>query len=186
MMLNSITRRVSVVAAFALIPAALVAKPNSDALALEREGVDLIREVEEIARDVRSHASRLDQFSRSPLISKPTHAYHLSQIRTLINENLRPVMMRLGEIQPQLPEWKQQAIDQMIAAARLLAEDATDAIIAKREAKTLPTSMNADYKDLVSRVHAHAEKLVKTSDAAGNYAAARLKAHSAGVPVAVN
>ena len=43
--------------------------------------------------------------------------------------------------------------------------------------------MNAEYKGLVTRIYEHAEALVKTSDAAGTYAAARLKAHEAGVKV---
>jgi len=43
--------------------------------------------------------------------------------------------------------------------------------------------MNAEFRSFVTRVYQHAESLVKTSDAAGSYAAARFKAHSAGVKV---
>jgi len=43
--------------------------------------------------------------------------------------------------------------------------------------------MNTEFRSLVTRIYQHAETLVKTSDAAGSYAAARLKAHTAGLKV---
>ncbi len=71
----------------------------------------------------------------------------------------------------------------MIASAKALAADVTDAFLAKKEAGVVPPAMNPEYKSLVVRIYEHADALVKTSDAAGNYAAARLKAHEAGVKV---
>ena len=41
--------------------------------------------------------------------------------------------------------------------------------------------MNAEYKGLAARIYERAESLVKTSDAAGTYAFASLKAAEAGV-----
>ena len=92
-------------------------------------------------------------------------------------------MTRLNEIQPQLPEWKQQSIEKMLESAKALAADTNTAILTKNDAGTKPLAMNADYKELLTRIYGHAEDLVKTSDAAGTYAAARLKAAEAGVKV---
>lgn len=184
MILNAITRRVSMLAIAGLLPAMLVAAEPEKSIELEKEGVDLVRQVEEIARDVRSHAGRLNQFIRQPQISKATHVYHLDQIRNRVNENLKPAMERLTELRPELPDWKQKNIEMLFETAKSLADDATDAILAKREGRTTPPAMNAEYKALIERVYLHSDNLVKASDAAGAYAAARLKAHSAGIAVA--
>ena len=185
MITATITRRVSMLAAFALIPSAFAASTTvtAEQLEMEKEGVQLIRQVEEVARDVRYNAGRLNSFTSSMQISKWTHVHHLDQIKSLVNDGLRPALTRLEEIQPQLPDWKQAAIERMMASAKALAADANDAILTKNEAGTTPPAMNAEYKGLVTRIYAHAEALVKTSDAAGTYAAARLKAHEAGVKV---
>jgi len=184
-MTATITRRVSMLAAFALIPSAFAASATvtADQLEIEKEGVQLIRQVEEVARDVRYNAGRLNSFTSSMKISKWTHVHHLDQIKSLVNDGLKPALTRLEEIQPELPDWKQQAIDKMIESAKALAADVNDAIFTKSEAGTTTPAMNAEYKGLVTRVYEHSEMLVKTSDAAGNYAAARLKAHEAGVKV---
>lgn len=71
----------------------------------------------------------------------------------------------------------------MLDAAKTLAADTNSAILTKNDAGTVPPAMNAEYKDLVTRIYEHAETLVKTSDAAGTYASARLKAAEAGVKV---
>ncbi len=178
---ETITRRASMLAALALIPSAFAVSKSAEQIETEKEGIQLIRQVEEVARDVRYNAGRLNSFTRSMQISKWTHVHHLEQIKSLVNEGLRPALARLEEIQPQLPDWKQQAIDKMIDSAKALAADANDAILAKKEAGTVPPAMNAEYKDLVTRIYDHAESLVKTSDAAGTYAAASLKAHEAGL-----
>lgn len=183
MILESITRRVSMLAVIALVPSAFAASATMEQLAMEKEGVQLIRQVEEVARDVRYNAGRLTSFTSNLQINKWTHVHHLDQIKSLVNEGLRPAMARLTEIQPQLPDWKQQSIDKMLEAAKTLAADTNDAILTKNDAGAVPPAMNAEYKKLVSRIDEHAEALVKTSDAAGTYAAARLKAAEAGVQV---
>ncbi len=43
--------------------------------------------------------------------------------------------------------------------------------------------MNEEYKELITRINTHAEALVKTSDAAGDYAAAHRQAVEAGLKV---
>lgn len=182
MITATISRRVSMLAAFALIPSAF-AGITPEQLEMQKEGVQLIRQVEEVARDVHYNADRLNSLTRSMQISKWTHVHHLDQVKSLVNEGLRPALARLEEIQPQLPEWKQQAIDKMLGAAQALAADTNDAILAKNEAGTTPPAMNPEYKGLLTRLYAHSEALVTTSDAAGTYAEARLKAHEAGVKV---
>ena len=177
------TRRVSMLAAFALVPSAFAAGVTVEQVEMEKEGVQLIRQVEEVARDIRYNAGGLNSFTTDMRISKWTHVHHLEQIKSLVNEGLKPAVTRLTEIQPQLPDWKQQSIDRMFESAKALAADMNDALLAKNEAGTVPPAMNAEYKGLVTKIYGHAEALVKTSDAAGTYAAARLKAHEAGVKV---
>ncbi|MFB3776303.1 MAG: hypothetical protein ACE141_01795 [Bryobacteraceae bacterium] len=180
---GTFTRNMIMLAIVGLLPAASVAGQTMHQVEMEREGVQLIRQLEEAARDVRYHAGRLNTFNSSTLISRWTHVHHLDRIKALVNEGLRPALTRLSEIQPQLPEWKQESIDKMLAAASTLAADVSSAYLAKSDAGTVPPFMNAEYKSLVSTIYAHAEELVKTSDAAGNYAAARLKADEAGLKI---
>ena len=183
MTLGTITRRVSMLAAFALIPSAFAAGVTKEQLEMEKEGIELIGQVEEVARDVRYNAGQLNSFTKTMLISKWTHYHHLEQIKSLVNDGLRPALARLEEIQPMLPDWKQQVIDKMIESAKALAADTNNAILTKNEAGTVPPPMNEEYKGLLTTIYGHAEALVKTSDAAGTYAAARLKAQESGVKV---
>jgi hypothetical protein len=177
----SITRRLSLLAVVGLLPAGLVADNNS--AQMQKEGIQLIRQVEEVARDVRYNAQRLNSFAKDIQLSKWTHYHHLEQIKGLVNDGLRPALTRLVQIQPQLPDWKQESIDRMFEAARTLAADTNSAILTKNDAGVVPPALNTEYHDLIARINEHAEILVKTSDAAGTYAAARLKADEAGVKV---
>jgi hypothetical protein len=181
-MIRAISRSLFVLAGLTLMPSAFAAGVTAEQLSMEKEGVQLIRQVEEVARDIRYHAGRLNSFIASMQITKWTHLHHLDQIKSLVNEGLRPALSKLEEIQPQLPDWKQQNVVGMIESARTLAADTSETILTKNEA-TMPPVFNAEYKGLVTKIYAHAEALVKTSDAAGSYAAARLKAREAGVMV---
>jgi hypothetical protein len=180
---ESITRRLSMLAVVGLLSATFAAGETREQLATEKEGLELIRQLEEVARDVRYDAGRLNSLAGSPHTTRWTHSHHLDQIKGLINDGLRPALARLSEIQPQLPAWKQSTIDKMLDCARTLAADATSAILLKNETGATPPMMNAEYKAALSKIYEHAEMLVKTSDAAGTYAAARLKASEAGVKV---
>ena len=44
--------------------------------------------------------------------------------------------------------------------------------------------LNADYREFVSQINEHVDSLVKTADAAGDYAEAHQKAVEAGLTVA--
>jgi hypothetical protein len=92
-------------------------------------------------------------------------------------------LKRLTEIQPQLPAWQQDAIDQMLASAKALAADTNSAILNQNYAGALPIVHNVEYKELISSVYENAIALVETSNAAGDYAAAHQQAVEAGLRV---
>lgn len=164
----------------------LAAPANADDhanVAMEREAIELIEDIEEVGRDVRYHAERLHLFMTSGAdVSRWSHYHHLDEIKALVNDRLRPALVRLDEIESALPEWKQDSIDKMVGAAQELAKDASSAIMAKRTGSTIPV-INAEYRTLVNDITAHAKALVKTADAAHTYAVAHLKATEAGLVV---
>jgi hypothetical protein len=167
-----------------MLPGLLLAStPSPQQIELQKEGIQLIGQVEGSARDIRSHAARLDSFVRNTQISQQSHHNDLMRIRSSVNDELRPALDRLAELRPELPEWKQQSIQQMIDGAAALAADANDAILTATNGSTVPLAMDVEYKEFVSRVYAHADSLVKTSDAAGDYSSALLKAQYASVQV---
>ena len=179
-----------VASSFALVGVAAViaeARPPMDhtkeQIAVEREAVEMIAQVEEVARDVGYHAGRLADMTQHFGISRWTHYHHLDDIKALVNDGLRPALKRLNDVQAQWPEWKQESVDRMMADAMRLSEDASAAYIAKASGAGLPVAMNDEYKRFISGVVAHAAALVKTSDAAHSYAKAHLKASEAGLSV---
>ena len=184
MLLKSINRRVSLLAVLGLLPvvtfAAVETKEQSE---VEKEGVQLVGQLEDVARDVSYNTDRLNSFTNYPQISTWTHYHHLAEIKSLVNDGLRPALKRLTEIQPQLPAWQQDSIDKLINSAEALAADTNSAIFAMREAGAVPPVLNAEYKELISRMHEHSKALVQTSDAAGNYATAHREALEAGLEV---
>jgi hypothetical protein len=103
------------------------------------------------------------------------------QIKELVNDGLRPALTRLTEIQPQLQDWHGEAIDQLLFSAKTLAADTNSAILNQNEKGPLPLALNPEYRALISSIDAHAELLVKTADAAGDYAAAHEQAEKAGL-----
>lgn len=153
-------------------------------VAMEREAIELIETIEEVGRDVQYHAERLHVFlSAANDVSRWTHFHHLDEIKALVNDQLRPSLVRLDEIEAALPEWKQESVEKMIAAARELASDASSAFVAKRSAPTTLPILNAEYRTLVNDMVAHSRALVKTADAAHTYAVGHLKATEAGLLV---
>jgi len=170
-------------AIFGLLPAAFAADETTKQLEMQNEGMQLIGQLEEVAYDVHYNADRLKLFTRDARISKWTHYHHLTQIKDLVNDGLRPALTRLTEIQSQLPAWHQDAIDQMLASAKALAADTSSAILNQNDADALPIVMNAEYRDLITEIRDHAETLLKTSDAASDYAAAHRQAVEAGLKV---
>jgi hypothetical protein len=179
-----VTLHAPLVAAFAMFPALLPAstasRPHAEA---QREGVRLIAQVEESAREIRSHADHLGLLANSLQASRHLHKGHLAQIRDSVNERLRPALERLTEIRTVLPEWKQRSIHEMHMDAAALSTHVNSAIAEANDATLVQPAMNAEYKKFVSDVHAQAGSLVTRSDAVGAYSAALLKAQDAGVTV---
>ena len=160
---------------------ALANTKTSDSLSAQEKGVQLINQVADVARDVRYSAEHLDSYNRHMQISKWSHDYHLNQIKNLVNDGLNPALAQLQDLQSQLPDWKQQAIDNMVKSATALAADANSAIVERSDSGPAPLPMNADYKAFVKQVTEHAQNLIKTSDAAAAYASAHMK--DAGIEV---
>jgi len=98
-----------------------------------------------------------------------------------VNDGLRPTLTRLTEIQPQLPAWHQDAIDQMLASARALAAATNLAILNLNDASATAPFIDPEYRRLVARIYEHSDSLVNASDAAGDYAAAYRLAVEAGL-----
>lgn len=152
-------------------------------LLLEREAAELIEQVEEAGRDVQYHANQAERLAGNPEVSRWTHYHHLEGISYAVNRSLRPSLKRLLDAQDQLPGWKQESINRMIAAAQLLSADTSSAIFHKVENPLLPATLNEEYRQLIREIAVHAESLVKTADAARTYARARVKADEAGLAV---
>ena len=183
MLFTSISRNVSTLAIVGLLSAGLVAGDTVtvNQLALEQEGIQLIEQLEDVARDIHYNSDILNSLTASTRAAKWTHYHHLTQIKELVNDGLRPALTRLSEIQPGLKEWHQDAIDQMLNSAKALAADTNSAILNQNEIGSVPTILNPEYKELITRIDQHAQTLVKTSDAAGDYAAAQEQADDAGL-----
>jgi hypothetical protein len=181
MKIQTITRNLTLVAVFSLTPGALMAAEEQASFAVEKEGIELINRLEGVASDVRYHAARLQTVTLDLKTSKWVHFHHLTQIKDLVNEGLRPALTRLEEIQPELPEWKQKSIDRMLVSASALAADANAAILNKNDSGVTPAVLNATYRQQINTIYAHSDALVKAADAAGDYARARLKAAEVGL-----
>ena len=181
MMFKSISRSISLLAIAGLLTAGFAAAEPSKAQRLEvqKEGIELIGQLEDVARDVHFNADRLNSLGHTS--SKFSRQHHLMQIRELVNDGLQPALKRLTEIQPELKEWHRDVIDKMLASAKALAADTNAAILNQNEKGTVPTAINPEYKQMVSRIAEHAETLIKTSDAAANYATAHQQAEEAGL-----
>jgi DNA repair exonuclease SbcCD ATPase subunit len=178
-----ITRRAPLLAAFALIPVLLPASTPAQQLEAQKEGIQLVAQIEESARNIRTHATHLDSLAKNMQVSRHIHKNHLTQIREAVNDQLRPALQRLVEIQAELPDWKQQSIQDMHIDAAVLAANVNSAIQQANDVTPTPPAMNREYQKLVSQVHAQAASLVNTSDAVGEYSSALLKAQDAGVTV---
>lgn len=183
MLFKTIARSISMLTAASLLTAglALGGSVTSKQLELEKEGIELIAQLEDVSRDVHYNADRLGALSHGPSESRWSHGYHLTQIKDLVNKGLRPALDRLTEIQPELKDWHQDVIEQMLTSARALAADTNTAMLSHNEKTSMPPALNQEYKDLISRISGHAEDLVKTSDAAGDYASAHEQAQEAGL-----
>ena len=100
-----LTRPVSMLAIFGLLPASFVIGEivTLQQLEMQQEGIKLIHQVRDVAREVHYHAEQLNYVTGATQISKRTQHQHLDQIKSQVNEGVRPALKRLTEIRPQLP-----------------------------------------------------------------------------------
>lgn len=153
----------------------------NDELAANREGLQLVRQIEEVGSDVQYHTGRLTNLIDSTSISRWTHYHHLEEVKRLVNTGLRPALVRLEEIQKALPPWKQRTVDKMIEAARTLASDTSSAFMTKAENPRVEPAMNQEYRLLVAEIHRHADVVATTSRDAEAFAEVHLKVLEAGI-----
>jgi hypothetical protein len=175
MIARSTTWGLYILAVTRMLPSAFGAAPGSEQIALQKEGIELIGQVVEAARDIRYDADRLNSFTRSTQISTWSHSHHLTYIKSSVNDGLQPAFQRLTEIRPKLPAWKQKRIDDMLASAKALAAE-VEAAISIKNAGTTPPVLNPQYKDSISRIYDHADTLIRTAEEARIYATEKLKA----------
>lgn len=177
--------RTAVLTSAVILVGVAAARAESDhtrqQITMEREATALVERINEIGQDVHHHGRRLVSAVENMGISSWTHYHHLDSIKALVNNDLRPALKRLTELQARLPEWKQESVERMLTAARELAADASSAYVTKAANTKVAPAMNSEYKAFVAGVTAHAESLVKTSDAAHTFAEAHVKAAEAGL-----
>lgn len=180
---NSLAR-ISLAALVAILPATLPAQSRVTVqqAALEKESLELIDQVEDAARSVHDNTDAL-QLHASSNRSRWTNYHHLREIKESVNNGLNPALNRLSEIKPQLPEWQQHSIDRLLDSARSLASDTNSAILSVNENGSTPIVLNDEYRALLDTMNQHAEKLVRSADAAGDYADALNQALEAGLKV---
>lgn len=184
-MLKSIKQYTLAIAAAALLfPASFVVAETSDQIAVKKEGVVLTERVEKAARVIQNEADRLNVMRNNSHIAKRTHQHHLRKIANQVNEELKPSLKRLAEIQPDLPQWKQQAIDEMRSTAVELAANTNAAILNRNAApQYVPARMDADYGQLLQSMAAQSERLTEVADATADYAEAQIQGVDAGLAI---
>lgn len=170
MKLNPLAR-ISLAAMVAILPATLPAqdKVTVQQVALEKESPELIDQIEDAARSVHDNTDALQMHALSNR-SRWTNYHHLREIKESVNNGLNPALNRLIEIKPQLPEWQQHSVDRLLDSARNLANDTNSAILSVNESGNKPIVLNDEYRALLDTMNQHAEKLVRTADASGDYA----------------
>ena len=167
-----------------LVPGTLMAITRSDSTDTRKEAVQLTQHVERTGRAIQLEADRLDAMRRNHQISNQSHQYALTRIAAHINEQLQPTMDRLAEIKPELPQWHQQAIDQMHLSAVNLASNANAAILNRNPSGSrIVAGVDADYRQLLDNINGRADALVQVADAAADYGDAQLKGNRAGLAI---
>ena len=149
-----------------------------------KEALQLTRSIEQTSRKIQRDADDLGMGHRSQF-SNRSHNIKLQRIKAHINEQLKPAFDRLAALQPQLPEWKQGAVDQMRTSAVSLAASTNEAILKLNNNQIgRPAALNPEYGELVASMASHADSLVQLADATSDYSGAQLKGHEAGLPIA--
>lgn len=167
-----------------LLPGTLIASTRSDQTDTRKEAIQLTQHIESTGRAIQLEADRLVTLRRNHQISNQSHQYSLSRIASHVNDQLRPAMNRLAEIQPELPQWHQHAIDQMRTSAATLAANTDAAILNRNPSESRKAAfIDAGYGQLLENINGRADALVQVADAAADYGDAQLKGHRAGLAI---
>lgn len=168
-----------------LLPATFAAAESTNQAKLRKEAVQLTKQIEGAARKIQNESDHLTMMRKNHNISNFSHRQGLLNIATHVNGELSPALDRLAEIQPHLPEWHQQAIDQMRTSAANLAAHANAAVTNRSNDGTRkPAILDSEYSTLLGGMNNHATNLVQVADAAADYGNAQLKGHQAGLAIA--
>lgn len=167
-----------------MLPATFLVAETSEQARNRKEAVQITKHIETTARKLQTEADHLDAMQRSSLISSRSHQQKLNRIAVQVNEQLKPAFDRLAELQPGLPKWNQDAIDQMRTSAASLASSTNSAILNRNDAGYVkPVMMDKDYARLVDNMSTHAGTLVQLADATSDYGKAQLKGADRGLAV---
>lgn len=170
-----------------LLPGTLMAGTRSEQTDTRKEAIQLTQHIERTGNAIQQEADQLEAMRRNHQISNRSHQYSLNRIASQINEQLQPAMDRLAEIQPELPQWHQHAIDQMRESVVTMAANTNAAILNRNPSETRKAAvLDAEYGRLLENINGRANTLVQVADAAGDYGNAQLKGHRAGLAIAAH
>ena len=166
------------------MPGMLLASGSSDPTQTRKQALELTRSVEKTSREIQKVTDELGSKSRNGLYSNQSHQQSLHQLKLQINEKLQPTLTRLAELQPELPAWHQDAIDQMRTSAANLVANANAAISTRNDGslRSAPI-LDKDYRQLIDNMSSRASTLTQVADATGDYASAQLKGNRAGLAI---
>ncbi len=168
-----------------LLPATFLVGESSDQTRTRKEAVQLTKQIERSSRKIHSESAHLSSMHRNPHLSKRSHQYKLQAIANEVNDQLSPALTRLAEIQPDLPQWNQHAVERMRTSAASIAANTNDAVLNRNEVGSNRfVAFDEDYGRLVDNISSHAESLTQVADATVDYGTAQLKGANAGLPIA--
>jgi hypothetical protein len=162
----------SAAAASAAVPAAQACVTGTPTVAsntwdFKGEANAIFEDVQAEVRQARDHAQKLESYTRDPDVSWRMHADLLLDLKGEIND-IGSRLCRLEAIRRVVDPWQQRVIDQIVTAARLMADNAQDAIAfgdAHRLELWLPT-----YQAYLNNLRHEAASLTRSVDKAVEFA----------------
>ena len=131
------------------------------------EADQIFQEVHADAQDALDHAGRLEGFVDDPNLDWHAHADELDYLRHDIND-LGTRLCRLETIRRVVAPWQQHAIDQIATTARLMADNAEDAIVYGDSHQD--NLWAAGYRDNLINLANEAQSLKRVAGNAAGYA----------------
>ena len=185
-MKKSIRQTVHALTIALLLPASFAAAASSDPTQLRKEATQLTQRLEDSARKIQKEADQLQSMRMNPRLSDESHWSALNNVKEQVNNEMRPSLQRLVEIQSELPGWHQDAIDQLRVSAANLAAHANEATSNRSDRMRTKPLMDQEYAKLLDGLNNHATKIIQVADATGDYGKAQLKGNEAGLAIAAH